>query len=39
MAPKAVIPFAGLFFIHKVGQVGINWMREGLYSSKRAALV
>ena len=38
-ASKAVIPFVALVGLQKVTMVGVNWMREGVYSSKRANLV
>ena len=38
-ASKAVIPFVGLIGFQKITLVGINWLREGLYSNKRANLV
>lgn len=39
IASRAVIPLLGLVVFQRVGLMGINWVREGLYSGKRKNLV
>lgn len=38
-AGKAAIPLVGLVAAQKGLMIGVNWMREGLYSGKRKRMV